>query len=220
MTKLNCCILVAASVFTTTSAIHAGSAMAEDRRLAASKLVCSTEFPFEKGVHEIEFGVGVFGSPWSEGTVERPDMAFAIGEVRAGWMLSNPRGEGFLRGNWECLLAAFGGGILDGPGDLLVGTEMLLRYNFVQPGSRLVPFIQFGGGGIYSDAANDDPIQHLIGSDLSFILEGEIGLRWKLNERSAIHCGLDYRHISNAGLARHNAGVNALGGLIGIGIFY
>jgi len=80
--------------------------------------------------------------------------------------------------------------------------------------------MQIGGGGVYSDAANDDPIQHLIGSDLSFILEGEIGLRWKLNERSAIHCGLDYRHISNAGLARHNAGVNALGGLIGLSIFY
>ena len=114
----------------------------------------------------------------------------------------------------------FGGGIFDGPGDFLIGAEMLLRYNFVQPGSRLVPFMQIGGGGVYSDAADDDSVQHLIGTDLSFILEGGIGLRWKLNARCAIHCALDYRHISNAGLARHNAGVNALGGLIGLSIFY
>lgn len=220
MTKLDCCILVAASIFGTTSKIHAGPGLAEDRRPAASKLVYSTEFPFADGVHEIELGFGVFGSPWSEGTAKRPDMAFAIGEVRAGWMLSDPRGDGFLRGNWEFLLTAFGGGIFDGPGDILIGAEMLLRYNFVQPGSRLIPFIQIGGGGVYSDAAGDDSIQHLIGTDLSFVLEGEIGLRYKLNERCAIHCGLDYQHISNAGLARHNAGVNALGGLIGLSIFY
>jgi hypothetical protein len=182
--------------------------------------VSITEFPFEKGAHEIEFGIGVFGSPWAEGTAKRPDMAFAIGELRAGWMLSDPRGDGLLRGNWEFVLDVFGGDIFDGPGDYLIGVEMLLRYNFVQPDSRLIPFIQIGGGGVYSDAANDDTIQHLIGTDFSFILEGEIGLRCKLNERCAISCGIDYRHISNAGLASHNAGLNALGGLIGISFFY
>jgi len=214
MSKLKCFVLIAASVLATATALHAGAPSPE------GKAVCTTEFPFTKGAHEIEFGVGAFGSPWSEGTAKRPDMAFAIAELRFGWMLSDPRGDGFFRGNWEFLLTAFGGGVFDGPGDVLIGAEMLLRYNFVQPGSRLVPFIHIGGGGVYSDAANDDPIQHLIGTDLSFILEGEIGLRCKLNERCAINCGIDYRHISNAGLAHHNAGVNALGGMIGVSVFY
>jgi hypothetical protein len=214
MSKLQCSVLIVASVVATATAIHAGSPSTE------SKGVCKTEFPFEKGAHEFELDVGAFGSPWAEGDAKRPDMAFAIGELRSGWMLTDPRGDGFLRGNWEFLLTAFGGGVFDGPGDVLIGAEMLLRYNFVQPGARLVPFIHAGGGGVYSDAANDDRIQHLIGTDFSFILEGEIGLRWKLNERCAISCGLDYRHISNAGLSHHNAGVNALGGVIGISVFY
>jgi hypothetical protein len=214
MSKLRFWVLIVVVVFATATSIRAGSAP------AASKGVCETEFPFEKGVHEMEFGIGVFGSPWADGSAKRPDMAFAIGEVRAGWMLGDPRGDGFFRGNWEFLLTAFGGGIFDGPGDVLFGAEMPLRYNFVQPGSRLVPFVQFGGGGVYSDAADDDSIQHLIGTDVSFILEGGIGLRWMLNQRCAISCGIDYRHISNDGLARHNAGVNALGGMIGLSIFY
>jgi hypothetical protein len=220
MTKHDCSVSVAAFLFVFSPALLAGPAFAENRELVASKSVTATASPFEKGAHEIEFRAGVFGSPWAEGTAKRPDMAFAIGEMRAGWMLSDPRGHGFFRGNWEFVLAVFGGSIFDGPGNMLVGSEMLLRYNFIQPSSRLVPFVQIGGGGVYSDAADNDSIQHLIGTDLSFILEGEIGLRCKLNERCAIQCSIDYRHISNAGLARHNAGVNALGGLIGVSYFY
>jgi lipid A 3-O-deacylase len=220
MTKLAYAASIVALLFVSSPNLSAGSGLVQPSERGSVKSMCTTAFPFEKGAHEIEFGIGVFGSPWAEDTAKRPDMAFAIGELRAGWMLSDPHGDGFLRGNWEFVLDVFGGGIFDGPGDVLVGAEMLLRYNFIQPGSRLVPFIHIGGGGVCSDAADDDPIQHLIGTDFSFILEGEIGLRWKLNERCAISCGIDYRHISNAGLASHNAGLNALGGLIGISIFY
>jgi lipid A 3-O-deacylase len=220
MTKLASAAFLITLLFVSSSNLSAGPGLARQSERGSAKSMCTTAFPFEKGAHEIEFGIGVFGSPWSEGTAKRPDMAFAIGELRAGWMLTDVRGDGVFRGNWEFVFDVFGAGIFDGPGDVLVGAEVLLRYNFIQPGSRLVPFIQIGGGGVYSDASDDDAIQHLIGSDLSFILEGEIGLRWKVRERCAIHCGIDYRHISNAGLAHHNAGVNALGGLIGLSIFY
>jgi hypothetical protein len=217
MTKRAYVTLIVALLFVSSPSLRAGSELAQPHERDSAKSMCNTAFPFEKGAHEIEFGVGVFGSPWAEGTAKRPDMAFAIGELRAGWMLSDPRGDGFLRGNWEFVLDVFGGGIFDGPGDYLIGAEMLLRYNFVQPGSRLIPFIQIGGGGVYSDAANDDTIQHLIGTDFPFILEGEIGL---LQAQRTLRdfLRIDYRQYLECG-PRHNAGLNALGGLIGISFF-
>jgi hypothetical protein len=169
---------------------------------------------------EVEISGGAFGSIGTKGTPKRPDVGYAIGEIRAGWMVTTPSGDGFLRGNLEILAGVFGGGIFCGPGDGLVGADLYFRYNFVQPESKIVPFIQVGGGGVYSDAANDDPVQRNIGSDWSFVLEAEIGIRYHLKKNLAITTGVEYRHISNASTADRNQGLNSLGGLIGISLFY
>jgi lipid A 3-O-deacylase len=129
-------------------------------------------------------------------------------------------GDGIFRGNWEFLGEVFGGGIFSGPGDVLAGVDIYLRYNFVQPNSKIVPFIQVGGGGVYSDAAHDDPIQHNIGSDWSFVLEAEIGVRYHFSPRLALTTGVEYRHISNADTSDRNQGLNSIGGVIGLSLFF
>jgi opacity protein-like surface antigen len=177
-------------------------------------------FPYVQGAKEIEFDGAVFQSVGTRGTAERPDVGFGVAELRAGWMLTNPIGGGLLRGNLEILGEIFGGGIYDGPGSDLVGFDAFLRWNFVQPGAKFVPFVQAGGGGVYSDAAQADKVQRLIGSDFSFSLEAEIGVRYMIDRNWAINVGLEYRHISNADTASRNRGLNALGGVLGVNRFF
>ncbi|HET6408950.1 MAG TPA: acyloxyacyl hydrolase [Chthoniobacteraceae bacterium] len=177
-------------------------------------------FPFTRGTNEAEVGVGTYWSIGTKGDAERPNMAFGVGAVSYGWMISDIHGDGICRGNWEFLLSAFGGGIFDGPGDKLAGGGFAFRYNFVRPDAAIIPFIQLGAGGVYSDAANDDAEQRLLGSDWSFDLQGGLGLRFMTSERFAITLKADYRHFSNAGIADRNHGLNNLGGVLGMSFFY
>lgn len=170
--------------------------------------------PFDKGTFELQVLAGGFFS-----FEHQPELDYAIGTIRGGWMLSTPSGDGFCRGNVEFLIEAFGGGIFEGPGDALAGATLLLRYNFVQPDASVVPYIQIGGGGVYSDA-HEDEAQRLIGSAVSFNLQAGVGLRFFVSEQCAIVVEGGYRHISNADLADRNVGVNSIGGNIGVSYFY
>src|SRR5438067_2796702 len=100
-----------------------------------------SEFPFEKGAHEVQVSAGAFFG-LTENTDKRPTLHYALGSIRHGWMLSTPSGMGFLRGNWEFLVDLFGGGVFDGPSGVLTGGSLLLRYNVVQPNARFVPYLQ------------------------------------------------------------------------------
>jgi hypothetical protein len=179
-----------------------------------------SEFPFVHGTHEAELNFGGYWGLDTKGTPKRPNMDFVTGGVSYGWMLSDVHGHGFFRGNWEFLVNAFGGAILDGPGDVLAGVSLGMRYNFVQPNAKVVPFFQLGGGGIYSDAAHDDSVQHLLGADCSFDLEAAAGVRLMASERFSITAKVDFRHFSNACLAHRNQGLNSLGGVLGVSWFY
>lgn len=184
------------------------------------KAPVESDFPFVRGTNEAEINVGAYWSIGTKGNAVRPDMGFVTGAVSYGWMLSDVRGDGLCRGNWEFLLSAFGGGIFEGPGDGLAGAGFAFRYNFVRPQATIVPFIQAGGGGVYSDAANDDGVQRLLGSDWSFDLQGALGVRFMTSERFSITLKAEYRHFSNAGIADRNNGLNSLGGVLGVSFFY
>lgn len=193
---------------------YGGHAISEGHQ---SKEILSQEVvfdPFVKGSHEIQVLAGTFFSFSHE-----PDLDYAIGTLRAGWMLSTPHGDGFFRGNCEFLIEAFGGGIFEGPGDGLVGATLLLRYNFVQPGASVVPYFQVGAGGLYSDA-HEDENQRLIGSAFEFNLQASLGFHFFVSERCAITLEGGYRHISNANLADRNVGVDSIGGQVGVSFFY
>jgi hypothetical protein len=197
--------------------LHAGQQVIDSK---ASKKIVVDDFPYKKGVWEIDVNAVAFGSIVTKGNDVRPDQGWAMAELRAGYMLSDIGGEGIFRGNWEFLGEAFGGGFFEGPGDVLFGLDIYLRYNFVQPDSRLVPYFQVGGGGVYSDAAGDDPIQRNLGSDFLFSLQAELGVRYHFSKNVALNLAFEYRHFSNAGLAPRNQGLNGLGGMIGIAWFY
>lgn len=200
----------AAVLLSTNSSLFAGQEIYSDVQVVQ----LTSETPFDKGTFELQVLAGSYFS-----FVNPPRIDYAIGTVRGGWMLYTPSGEGPLRGNVEFLIEGFGGGIFNGPGSALAGVTLFLRYNFVQPGATIVPYFQIGGGGAYSDVYKDQS-QRIIGAEFEFNLQASIGLRCFLSERCAFVVEGGYRHISNAGLAERNIGLNSLGGQIGFSYFY
>jgi len=177
--------------------------------------------PLSKGVAEVEVLGGYWHSPITTGGGHRPEFDYSGVDLRYGIVLS-PMFFGqsaFLRGNVEFLIDGFTDGVVKGAGNYLAGGSVLFRYNFIQPGSRFIPYLQLGGGGLHSDAA-EDYSQRIIGGNFEFILEADLGARVMLNDRWSILLEGSFQHISNADTAARNVGVNALGGRIGVGWIY
>ena len=53
-----------------------------------------------------------------------------------------------------------------------------------------------------------------------FILHGGLGGHYMLNDQWAVNVEAEYRHISNAELSSRNAGLNSLGGTLGLSYFF
>ena len=177
-----------------------------------------SDFPFQKGNKQIQLVDGIFVS-WEFSSLRRPSFDYEVTALRLGYMLTNVKYSGFLRGNYEFLLEGFIGPFYQGPGTLLGGFTFEGRYNFVQPGSKWVPYLQLGAGGLYNDAFHHrDQIE--IGSGPEFNLQTTVGLAYLINRNWALNAEFGYRHISNAELAHRNAGVNSLGGLLGFSYFF
>ena len=177
--------------------------------------------PFDKGGHEFVLSGASLFSPLCFGR-NRPTLDYAQIDLSLGWMLTSPCplfGWDCLRGNWEGLLNVFGAKVFKGPDGFLAGGRALLRYNFVQPQSRWVPFFQIGAGGLGDDVYRHRD-QSLIGGGFEFTLVADIGLRYFINPKWAALAAFDYEHISNANTASRNVGVNALGGTLGVGYFF
>ena len=209
--------VVAALAFTLTSASAlAGQVVVEKNPVEKEPVV--VESPFAKGRMELQIGVGGYHS-FGDASDARPEVVDLGGVVRLGWMLTDVHGDGCFRGNWEFLTEFSGGGIVEGPGDVLLNLTLLLRYNFVKPDSKCVPYFQLGGGGTYSDA-HEDPVQRVLGSEFLFNLQAGFGIRYMCSDRCAVFIEANYRHISNADTSDRNYGLNSIGGWIGVSTFF
>ncbi|MBC5800676.1 MAG: hypothetical protein GIW94_12010, partial [Candidatus Eremiobacteraeota bacterium] len=103
----------------------------------------STDNPFAKGKLEFQ---DVSGAYFFFDTAQnnRPAVDYSLNSLRLGVMLYDPQGPGLLAGNFEIMGEIFGGGIFDGPGNVLAGSTLIFRYNFVQPQARFIPYLQVG----------------------------------------------------------------------------
>jgi len=174
--------------------------------------------PFAKGQMEFQALTGAFFS-FSPDSSDRPDINHSLTSWRIGWMLNDPTGTGFFRGNSELLLEGFFGKVFEGAGDYLGGATLQLRYNFVQPDARFVPYIQIGAGGFYSDIYKDQS-QRLIGKSVSINLQTAIGIRYLLSDTWALSLEGGYRHVSNPGTSERNRGLDSLGMQLGFCRFF
>jgi lipid A 3-O-deacylase len=145
-----------------------------------------------------------------------------IGEVRGGVLAHNgtdwnedPRGENGLDGNLEILFApawpflggairpALGGTVSVGGRTNLVYAD--LRYEHETPDGL---FFGFGLGAAVHDGPLDDRHDRkALGSRLLFHVPLELGWRWDRHQSVSLY----FEHVSNAGLADENEGMDNLG---------
>lgn len=140
--------------------------------------------------------------------------------IRLGWILNNPMPKpSLLRGNFEALLEISHALIYQGPGTFWAGITALIRYNFVPPNSKWIPYVQAGAGVVYTDAYKDYS-QDAIGEAIEFTPQASLGIRYFFKEKWSVNLEGGFLHISNANLAERNSGLNFFGGFIGISYLF
>jgi lipid A 3-O-deacylase len=165
--------------------------------------------PFAGGRFSFETNAGVYWSQRGLGP-RTPTFDFAPLNVRLGLELNDP----CLCGSAQALVELSTAPVVDGFGNILVGPTGLLRYNYVRPDWRLVPYLQGGLGFVYTDASYDRT-QRAIGQDVEFTIKAALGFHYLLNDHLALNLESGVTHISNADLASRNLGINAVGVSLG-----
>ncbi len=190
------------------------AAAAQDRNENVSEGTFSPEPLFARGRYEASFTSGVLFSPVLA-THDRPTINYTLSSFQLGYMLWDVKGRSWWRGNLELAGEGFGSTIFEGPGDYIVGGTFWMRYNFVPRCTpRLVPFIQGGLGAVSTDIDRE-----YVGQPFNFNLEVSAGARYFVSRNWALSLEFRYQHISNAGMGKHNIGINASGPILGISCF-
>jgi len=165
----------------------------------------------EVGGHELQVwtsgGHGLNGSTADTGI-------WSLGG-RYGWILTKPAGPGFLRGRFEYAVdvvpvfvvtqksgSAYGFGV----------NPFALKWDFV-PRHNIVPYLDLEGGTLFTNEKVPPGT-----SRVNFTSSGGIGLHF-LRSKFNWSAELRFVHISNAGLASPNPGINTLQLRIGFGRF-
>ena len=78
--------------------------------------------------------------------------------VSARYAITNPGGPLFLRGNLEMSGGLVRTVIVKGPESYFGGSVLGLRYNFIQPGAKLIPYAELRGGGGWCDSKGAEPL--------------------------------------------------------------
>ena len=107
------------------------------------------------------------------------------------------------------MIEGFGSGIYEkrsAGGHYIAGGSLYLRYNFIQEGWRLVPYLE-GGAGLTSMDINHD----YDGMNFNFNLDLGAGARYFITHHCSVNLEALFQHISNADLGAHNIGLNSVG---------
>jgi Lipid A 3-O-deacylase (PagL) len=135
------------------------------------------------------------------------------------WQAENIGGPWIWRGNVDFEVGGAVTVIPRGPETRYFAFMLGMRRNFVPRNSRIVPYfdVRVGAGNI--DAKGPYGVPYAQGQDFTFTANMGSGIRYDFNPRYAITAGLNYMHVSNAGLSEPkvtNFGINVYGPMFGI----
>lgn len=123
------------------------------------------------------------------------------------WMMTitDPIGDGWYRGQVslgaEMVYLEFREPLLTHG----IGFTPRIKYTFVALG-RVRPYLEFAGGPFWTDLGGRI---HEEANQFNFILTGGAGVSWFVTSQLAFNAGYRFHHISNAGTAYPNLGLNA-----------
>ncbi|HEY0256700.1 MAG TPA: acyloxyacyl hydrolase [Candidatus Methylacidiphilales bacterium] len=123
---------------------------------------------------------------------------------------------GVLRGYSEFFFRADYDQIVRGPETHYEGLIVGPRYNFVQPGWKLIPYVEGGVGFVFADS---NPDQGGLGQDFNFTFVAGAGAKYNITDDFFVRLGVEYQHVSNAGLSDPipNNAIDALGPKLSFG---
>jgi lipid A 3-O-deacylase len=155
---------------------------------------------------ESAYLMGIFGNPNS----------YEIGAqfVTARWRWGTVHSDGWLRGFNQIYFLSMAEPIFRGPENHYFGISTGLRYNFVRPGARLIPYVSGGVGLGFIDSHSQ--IVGAQGQDFTFNILTAAGLSYRMNDHWKASLGVLYQHLSNAGLTDPNPSLNLFGPQLGI----
>ncbi len=155
---------------------------------------------------ESAYLLGVFGNPNSY----EIGAEFLTARVRWGVVQS----DSWLRGYNQFYVSAIAEPIFRGIENHYFGLNFGGRYNFVQPGRRLNPYISGGLGLGWTDSHPNIPGGQ--GQDFTFNILTAAGVSYRVNESWKIDIGVLYQHLSNGGQTDPNPSLNLLGPQVGL----
>jgi len=165
----------------------------------------------EDGGHEVQLWSGG-GHSVSGGTSDTG--VWNLG-VRYGWILTRPHGPGFLKGRFEYAVDAVPVFLVFQRANTAYGAgfnPLGLKWNFATRG-RVAPYFELNGGTLFTN--HDVPTGT---NAVNFTSAAALGTHF-LGERYNWSLEVRYMHISNAGLASPNPGINTVQVRLGIGRF-
>lgn len=173
---------------------------------------CLAQTGPEQGGHEIQIWAGgghsVSGGRGNTG-------AFNAG-LRYGWILTGLHLPSVLRGRFEYAVDAVPVFLVFQPANTAYGVSfnpLGLKWNFERRG-RFSPYLELGGGVLFTD--------HTVPTytnDVNFTPSAAFGTH-VLGAKYNWSVELRYLHISNAGLATPNPGINTVQVRLGVGKFF
>ena len=150
-----------------------------------------------------ELGLYVQGGT---GLMDRTDHQFFWVGGRFGKVLTQEHLSGFMRGTLQYSAEIYPFVVVTQPTGNAYGggfTPLLLTWNFTS-GKKVAPFIEFGGGTLFTNV--DVPANT---NNVNFTPQGAIGMHFFTRQNRAVTGAIRYTHVSNAGLSMRNAGINA-----------
>ena len=155
---------------------------------------------------ESAYLLGVFNNPNSY----EIGAEFLTARVRWGAVQS----DSWLRGYNQFYVSAMAEPIFRGVENHYFGLNFGVRYNFVRPGSRLVPYFSGGLGLGWIDSHPE--IRGAQGQDFTCNILTAAGISYKMTEHWKLDAGILYQHLSNGGQTDPNPSLNLLGPQVGL----
>ena len=144
------------------------------------------------------------GAAWSNVRSGQPNQAYTVVPISLDASLKlddvsldNFLG-GYLRGYSEFYFEGQYEQIVHGPENHYEGLMVGPRYNFVQPGWNLIPYVE---GGVGIGFADSNPQAGGLGQDFNFSFSAGAGAKYKICDDFYVRLGVEYQHMSNAGLS-------------------
>jgi len=123
------------------------------------------------------------------------------------------RSDSWLRGYNQFYISGIAEPIFRGIENNYIGFNLGMRYNFVRPGSRLVPYFSGGVGGGWIDSHPEVPGGQ--GQDFTFNILSAAGVSFDVNDHWKLNVGVLYEHLSNGGQTDPNPSLNLFGPQLG-----